>query len=190
MRSPLLLLSFLGLSACGILRPVKDAAIYHLLDPLVPARALTSTTPAIAIQRPALPAYLDRQQWVTRNGGQLMMSSVDLWGEPLDSGISRVTASNLSRLTGSMNIQPVENFTTLDYNRLLEIRITAFETDHAQRLIFEGTWKLQPVAGAVAQTHSFQFVLAISNTFPSTTARKHAMNTALELLARQISHHL
>ncbi|MBC8126367.1 MAG: membrane integrity-associated transporter subunit PqiC [Gloeobacteraceae cyanobacterium ES-bin-144] len=186
MKFSLLLLISLGIISCGVLRPVKDAAAYHLLDPLVPARTLSSATPAIAIQRPALPGYLDRQQWVTRSGGQLMMSSVELWGEPLDMGISRVTASNLSHLTGSMNIQPVENFTTLDYTSLLEIRITRFEPDEAKQLILEGTWKLQPVNSTAARSHYFSLKIPLTN--PSASARMAGMNTALEMLARQISH--
>ena len=116
----LLLLTF---TSCSVLQPVKDTAIQHVLEALVPDRNLTATRPAMAIGRPALPGYLDCSQLVTRANGTLKVSRHDLWGEPLDTGISRVLASNLSRLTGSMNIQPVESFSTLDYTALLELKI-------------------------------------------------------------------
>jgi uncharacterized protein len=186
MKSYLLLPSLLILTCCGVLTPVKDSAVHHVLDPLVPDRALTTSSPSMAINRPSIPGYLDRQQLVTRSGGQLMISNVDLWGEPLDVAIARVTASNLSRLTGSANIQPVENFITLDYPSLLEWRITRFEPDVSNQMVLEGTWKLQPVKGSKSTNHFFRIVTEISSSQPPIVARVDAMNQCLEKLARQI----
>jgi len=174
------------LSGCGVLQPVKDLAVRHLLDPLVAERPLTSSAPAIAIKRPSLPEYLDRQQLVTRKGDELVLSELDLWAESLDVAVSRVTASNLSRLTGSMNIRPVENFTTLDYTTLLELNLTQFEPDAANTLILQGTWKLQPVDGKETHSHFFRIEVPIASTPHSMAARVTAMNRALERLARQI----
>jgi uncharacterized protein len=187
MKIYLLLPGLLILTCCGVLTPVKDSTVHHVLDPLVPDRALTTTSPSIAINRPSIPGYLDRQQLVTRSGGQLMISNVDLWGEPLDVGISRVIASNLSRLTGSTNIQPVENFVTLDYATLLELRITRFEPGESNNMILEGTWKLQPIKGGETRSHFFSTSTSISSTSPRMTARVNAMNQCLERLARQIT---
>lgn len=178
------------LTGCSALKPVKDLAVQHLLDPLVPDRTLTAAVPAIAINRPSLPVYLDRQQLVTRSGGELMLSKLDLWAEPLDVAITRVTASNLSRLTGSLNIQPVESFTTLDYTTLLELKIARFEPDEANQMILQGTWKLQPVTGQESKTHFFRLLSPIGSTPSLMTARVTAMNHALEELARQIASQL
>jgi uncharacterized lipoprotein YmbA len=174
------------LAGCNVLQPIKDAAVYHLLEPLVPDRALTASTPALAIKRPTLPGYLDRQQLVTRKDGQLMMSNLDVWAEPLDVGISRVMASNLSRLTGSMNIQPGASFTSMDYTQLLELLITQFEPDEQNQLIFKGTWKLQPTNGKDSPTQFFKIIV------PQVSAatmkdRVTAMNAALEQLAREVA---
>lgn len=186
MKIQFLLPALLALTGCAGLSPVKDSAVHHVLDARVPYRTLSASSPAIAINRPAIPSYLDRQQLVTRSGGRLMISGIDLWGEPLDAAISRVTASNLSRLTGSMNIQPVENFTTLDYASLLEIRITRFDPDDANRMILEGTWKLQPVKGGETRSHFFQIAVPVSPAPTAIANRVDAMNQALEILARQI----
>lgn len=175
------------MTSCGVLTPVKDSAVYHLLDPLVPDRSLTAESPSIAINRPTIPGYLDRQQLVTRSGGQLMISNVDLWGEPLDVGISRVTASNLSRLTGSTNIQPVENFVTLEYAIMLELRITRFEPDDSNTMILEGTWKLQPVKGGETSSHFYRITVPISPGSLPIATRVKAMDQCLEQLARRIS---
>jgi uncharacterized lipoprotein YmbA len=181
---PLLLIS------CGALKPVKDTSVHHLLEAVIPERPVTGASPAIAISRPSLPSYLDRQQLVSRSGdGQLQMNSYHLWAEPLDAAISRVTATNLGRLTNSLNIQPVENFVTLDYQTLLEIRVSRFEPDSSNNLVLECTWKLQPVVGGVANTRPFRTTVAITpaDTPKDLSGRIAAMNESLVRLAREIS---
>lgn len=190
MKHAALLLTSL-LAACGVLQPVEDVSVNYLLDPLVAERAITGSSPAIAIARPKLPGYLERQQLVSRSsGGQMQMNSYQLWAEPLDKGISRVTAINLGRLTNSVNIQPVESFVTTDYDSLLEIRISRFEPDADGTMVLECTWKLQPIDGRVVNPRSFRTVIEIIG--PETasapqTARIAAMNEALARLAREIA---
>lgn len=188
-----LLLSILTVS-CSVLSPVEDTSVHHLLDPTIPERRVTGSSPAIAIAPPALPSYLDRQQLVTRTAsGELQMNSYHLWGEPLDAGIARVTALNLSRLKNSLNIQPSKNFVSLDYQSLLEIRVARFEPDLSGNLILECTWKLQPVSGAVASTRSFATTVPLPEPLQTTgpqTVRIQSMNEALARLAREIARSL
>lgn len=191
MTKILIPLVLLPLASCGVLQPVKDTTVSHLLDPAVPERAVTGSRPAVAVARPSLPSYLDRQQLVSRGAdGQLQMNSFHLWAEPLNSGISRVTAANLGRLKNSLNIQPVETFVSMEYDSLLEIRIARFEPDTAGRLVLECTWKLQPVSGVVTNPRSFRTVVDIEGDFSATGpqgARIAAMNEALARLAREVA---
>jgi hypothetical protein len=182
--------ALLTLTDCNTFKPVKDESNHHLLEPLIPERVLTKASPAIAINRPSIPSYMDRLQLITRKDGQLMMSSSHLWAESLDAGISRVMASNLSRLTGSMNIQPVESFTTLDYTELLELRITEFEPDTKNQMILQGTWKIQPVTGKESSSHFFRLIIPAPIGKPSMTDLVSSMNQELESLARQIASQL
>jgi len=183
-----LLLPFL-LVSCTVLQPVEDKSVNYLLDSAVPERSITGASPAVAIASPALPGYLDRQQLVSRSaGGELLMNPNHLWGEPLDSGIARVTAANLGRLENSLNIQPVKSFVTLDYQSLLELRITRFEPDASGNVVLECTWKLQPVSGPVATTRAFTTRVPLAaDPLGSQTGRVQAMNEALARLARQIA---
>jgi uncharacterized lipoprotein YmbA len=182
--------ALLTLTDCNTFKPVKDESNHHLLEPLIPEHVLTKASPAIAINRPSIPSYMDRLQLITRKDGQLMMSSSHLWAESLDAGISRVMASNLSRLTGSMNIQPVESFTTLDYTELLELRITEFEPDTKNQMILQGTWKIQPVTGKESSSHFFRLIIPAPIGKPSMTDLVSSMNQELESLARQIASQL
>lgn len=181
-----LLLVMLSLTACNGLQPVKDFAVYHLLEPLIPERPLTATTPAIAVKRPSLPGYLDRQQLVTRTNGDLILSKSDVWAEPLDAGIARVLAANLSRSTGSMNIQPTDGFSSLDYSEVLELRLTQFEADASNSMVLQGIWKRQSVSGATAPSHYFRISVPITAETTMLKNQVKAMNEALEKLARNI----
>jgi uncharacterized lipoprotein YmbA len=175
------------LIGCSTFDPVRDSAVHHLLEPLVPDRTLNAETPAIGVKHPSIPSYLDRQQLVTRHEGNLVMSKIDLWGEPLDAGIARVVASNLSRLTGSMNVQSVQSSSTLDYTELLEMRLEQFEADASGKMVLQGTWKLQPVTGKETSSHFFRIVVPIPSGTPEMKDRVAAMNQALEQLSRDIA---
>lgn len=190
MKLVFLLVGLSPLTGCSAFTPVKDTAANHMLDPLVARRVLTNPSPAIAVNRPYLPGYLDRQQLVTREEGILRISNLNLWAEPLDSAIARVIANNLSRLTGSTNIQPLESFVSLDYTMLLELRIDRFEPDDSGRMNFEGTWKLQPVSGGETTTHFYRINVGISQSSTSADVRVDAMNQCLSDLAHQINNHL
>ena len=99
-------------------------------------------------------------------------------------------SSNLGRLTNSLNIQPVETFVTLDYDRLVEIRVSRFEPDAAGNLVLECTWKLQPVSGRVASPRNFRTSIAVPVTrdpLGPQTELVTAMNEALALLAREVA---
>ncbi|MCW0217586.1 MAG: PqiC family protein [Prosthecobacter sp.] len=186
-----LLISLLILPACSVLKPVKDPASRHLLDPAIPFRAGASSRPSLAIASPSLPAYLDRQQLVTRDGtGAVQVLDNHLWSEPLTKGISRVMAADLSRLTGSTGILPVDDFLTLDYSALVELRISQFDPDASGNLVLECTWKVQPVRGGDTPYQSFRTLVPITPTVAPMTGRMTAMNEALAQLARDITRRL
>ena len=74
----------LALGSCSVLKPVEDRSVNQLLDPVVPERRISGSSPAVAIARPSLPGYLDRQQLVSRGGGgELLMNPYHVWAEPL-----------------------------------------------------------------------------------------------------------
>jgi uncharacterized protein len=182
------------LISCGVLEPVTDTSDSHVLDPSVPERAITGSRPAVAIARPSLPGYLDRQQLVTRtNDGRMVMNRNQIWAEPLDAGISRVVAANLGRLENSLNILPVESFITMDYDSLLEIRIARFEPDETGAVVLECTWKLQPVNSPAVNPRPFRTTLPADSHYSATGPQRpriEAMNEALARLSREISRSL
>jgi hypothetical protein len=192
MKALALLTLPLLLSACTILKPVEDDPVRHLLEATVSGRTPTAAAPAIAIARPALPPYLERNELITRTGdGRLEIHENDLWSEPLDSAISRVIADNIRRLTGSTNVQPASSFITRDYTALVEIRIERFDPQPDGSLLFECTWKLQPMGGGDAAPKSYRTTVPVTPSLDpaagSQSGRIVAMNEALARLSRTIA---
>lgn len=188
--------ALLACSACSVLAPVEDRSMSHILEAAAPARTVTGNSPVIAIARPSLPGYLDRQQLVTRDrSGTVVMNPNHLWAEPFDTGIARATAENLGRIRNSQNIQPVEAFITLDYSHVLELRISRFEADAASRtVILDCAWRLQPVNGRVAPFRPFRTEVPIAGESFTATGpqldRVAAMNRALAELSAAIARSL
>jgi uncharacterized protein len=183
--------ALLLLAACSITRPVADSATRHVLDPAIPWRAAAAAKPALAVAKPSLPAYLDRQQLIVRGeAGEVRLLDQQLWAEPLDSGIARVLAANLARLSGSGSILPVGSFATLEYDRLLELRIERFDPAPSGDLVLECAWKLQPVTGADTALRTFSTEVPAAVTTPASSGRIAAMNEALARLAREIARSL
>lgn len=181
---PALLLS----ASCSLTQPVRDTASRHLLDATVPGRPGSASQPSLALAKPVLPAYLDRQQLVARAPGDTLTELDDeLWAEPLDAGIARVLAANLSRLTGSGAIRPSGGFVSLDYDALLELRVDRFEPDATGPVILEASWRIQPVTGDDTAFHSFRAEIPIAAVPSTAAAQVAAMNEALARLARTMA---
>lgn len=177
--------------SCKALRPVRDPASRHLLDPAVPYRTGRTAKPALGVAKPYLPAYLDRQQLVTRDGsGAVKVMDTQLWSEPLDTGITRVLAANLSRITGSTAIQAASSFVSLEYDSVVELRVDQFDPDPSGQMVLECSWKVQPVTGGERNFRSYRTEVPVEVTVPPVAGRIAAMNEALARLAREIARSL
>lgn len=104
----------------------------------------------------------------------------------MDDGISRVIAANLSRLTGSINILPVQQFTTLDYTHLLELGILQFKNNTVGKMVLGGAWELQHVSGEKNAENAFHILVPLPENSSDSKSRVKAMNEALLCLAHEI----
>jgi hypothetical protein len=117
---PLLLL--LPLAACA---GRSDPNLYVMAPAAARSEAVQDRGPVVAVVRVRMPDYLDRREIVSRQGANaLHVADNDQWGEPLDEGVPRVLAENLSHdLAGGRVVAardahglsvPYEYFVTLD----------------------------------------------------------------------------
>jgi uncharacterized lipoprotein YmbA len=91
MKRPLSLIALLVLAACG----TSPEPAYYELTP-AGGVALPDVAETVEIQRPLLPAYLDRPEMVAdMGGGRIKIDEMRRWGEPLDEMLERVLAENV-----------------------------------------------------------------------------------------------
>jgi len=180
-----------GCNLTRMLKPVVDTTTQHVLEATITAGTPTKSTPALAIARPSLPRYLDRRQIVDRDqNGDIRINNYDLWSESLDAGIARVIGRNLRAITGSTNIQSIDDFITLEYTGIVEIKFAQFDTGSPNELILECTWAIYDLQGEILQSNAFRTAIPISDASDEKQRlRSHvnAMNEGLARLARDIS---
>jgi len=89
------------LTACGS-SPRND---YYRLTAKIDA-VPQGESPSLGIGPIEIPAYLDREKLVyAQDGNQVRLATVESWAEPLDAGVERVMALNLSGLLDTQNVR-------------------------------------------------------------------------------------
>jgi uncharacterized protein len=136
----------LGSSAmlgCGpVLAPQPDQSKFFTLSPVDVAAA--PPLPIILGLGPInMPAYLDRNSVVIRNGpNEMDISAVDRWAEPLSANFSRTLTEDLSRMLAPRQIVQFPWYSPIpDYQ--VEIYVYRFEADSTGTAVLSGKWTIR-----------------------------------------------
>ena len=113
------------LSGCGKSAPSR----FYILDPVMLdagqlPRAGGERCTTIGVGPVRIPAYLDRQQMVTRLGpNRLDLADFDKWAEPLEENLSRVCAQNLENelCTKKVAVFPWPSSRDVDFQVVMDI---------------------------------------------------------------------
>lgn len=143
----------------------------------------------LAMEPVELPDYLSRLQIVHRLGDhRLAFGETDLWGEDLDSGLTRVMVENFSRLMNSNNVWrlPMKNPVQPDFR--LRVQFIRFEVDSDGRALLSARWTLQgqgaykdQAFGTISEIHGGP--VGTQNT----DAQVAALSAVLETFCREIA---
>ncbi|MEW6441786.1 MAG: PqiC family protein [bacterium] len=127
-----------------MLRPKPDATCYYLLAPLSGSGGSEAgrldPTPctglSIGLAPVRLPAYLDRDQMVTRpSPNRIEVAASDRWAEPLAESFGRVLAENLAALLrASRMVRHPVRASGLDYEVQVDVERFECKADHAAGL--------------------------------------------------------
>ena len=145
-------LSCLWVTACS-LGPKADPSRFFILTPAPqtqhssPRCSPASTAIAVGVGPIHLPAYLDRQELVSRvTANRLGVAENDRWAEPLGDNFGRILAQNLSVLLGTDNVSLYPWPGDLRPTYQVEIDVLRFEPDSARSAAFTARWILRDVA--------------------------------------------
>lgn len=137
------------LTACGS-TPRSD---YYMLS--ANARgSMGSEGPSIGVGPVSVPEYLKRREMVlNRSANRLHLADFDRWAEPLDAGVLRVTALNLSLLLKTQQVQtfPWRRSNLPDFG--ISIAVVQFSMQGRQALLVAEWTVTEPATGTAVMQH-------------------------------------
>lgn len=143
-RTPALLFfitaAALLLGGCGS----TPATRYYLIAPTAAAPAPAAATPVSVVVRDVrLPAYLDRQQIVTRGSEhRLQVADHDKWASDLRQDLMRVLAENLGRLLASDRVIAAPHRLRQPPDYRVDVEVLRFERGPEGRVELAARWSL------------------------------------------------
>jgi uncharacterized protein len=163
---------------------------YYVLSPLAEAANQTARIeqagPRLFVDSVILPAYLVRPEIVTRlNSQEVQPMEFRRWAEPLEAGLTRVLAVNLSALlpTWRVETEPTASHRPSDY--LVTVRVTRLDAD-AKAVNMVAEWSVRDRS---KQETSFASRIALTEAVtgaePDQTVA--ALNRVVYSLSKQIA---
>ena len=141
----LLCIALSGCSSSG-----SSAIRYYLIEPMPESTRVEHENAelAIAITNLSLPQYLEKFQIASRReGNQLVFASSHQWAESLRKNLSRVLATNLSRLLGTADVgSPVSRSASRPDVRI-SVGIANFERGPDGYITVAARWQLSSDSG-------------------------------------------
>jgi len=140
--------ALLLLTACVNLEPTPDPTRNFKLSSLAIGVQPPMPSLALVIQPVSVPDYLKRSQIVLRKEqGELTFSEFDRWAEPVENGIARVLAENLTSLLNSRFIRTSDQPGGREGELKLHLTVVEFSTDDHGNALFIAESKLTTADG-------------------------------------------
>jgi uncharacterized lipoprotein YmbA len=111
---------------------------------------------AVYVRRVDVPAYLAKPSLVTMRGGiEVQYATAARWAEPLDQGVARAIAEDLSRTSRIKAYAFSPGATPIDHSYDIWIRLERFEGNDKGQVVLRARWSVSnvnsstPIAGRV-----------------------------------------
>lgn len=179
------LLVMIGANGCMSLTPKSDPTRHFTLSPVAEPDTTTAAIPGlnVLIRDVDIPEYLNRSNLVLRRStDEVQVLEFDRWAEPLEAGIARALAGNLSRLLGTSAVH-----TSPRHSAAVQVRVAltvdAFEPV-GDRVLLAAHWELLDGEDRKLAGEAWSGAAAI------TERRVVAMNRALADLSGALARHI
>jgi uncharacterized protein len=136
------LLGLLFLSSCATREPLPN---FFVLTGAGSRAARTHTTgeTVVLVRRVEVPSYLARTSLVTMMGGiEVKYSATQRWAEPLDQGLSRAVAEDLSRNSRIRAYGFAPEAPSVDHRYDVWIRLERFEGNDNGEVVLRARWSI------------------------------------------------
>lgn len=187
MRQYVIVFALCTITIAGCLSPRRDDSRFFVLSPVgADPASVGSRQTLIGLGPIKMPAYLDRQEVVTRVApNRLELSGQDRWAEPLDSNFTRVLAQDLSSDLGTQRITffPWYNTTIVDYQ--VKVNVYRFESDKDGKVELTAHWQVLSGTGKLLIVRDSTYTEMAKPGDASDSAA--AMSRALGRLSQEIA---
>ena len=187
MRQGVIFLVLCAMTLAGCLSPRRDDSKFFVLSPVgADPASIGSRQILVGLGPIKMPAYLDRQEVVTRVApNRLELSGENRWAEPLDSDFTRVLAQNLASDLGTQRITfyPWYNTTLVDYQ--VKINVYRFESDKDGKVDLTAHWQVLSGTGKLLIVRDSSYTETAKPGDAADSAA--AMSRALGRLSRDIA---
>lgn len=130
-RRPFRTIAALGtltaVSGCSALKPKEDPTRSFYLKESRPNKLVSSSKLRVLVGEIVVPEYIDKTEIVTAGAdNELKVAEYFVWAEPLGNGVSRVLATNLSRLLDSPTVVPYPDVDSINYDFRVPVVLRRF----------------------------------------------------------------
>lgn len=113
-------------------------------------RTQSSAGTVVLVRRVEVPTYLARTNLVTMRGGiQVQYAATERWAEPLDQGLSRAVAENLSRSSRIKAYGFSPGSPPIGHNYDVWIRLERFEGNDNGEVVLRARWSVSSAESSV-----------------------------------------
>jgi uncharacterized lipoprotein YmbA len=146
------LLGLLSLNGCATREPLPNFFVLTGTGPRS-VRTHTSGETVVLVRRVEVPSYLGRSSLVTMIGGiEVKYAPTQRWAEPLDQGLSRAVAEDLSRNSKIRAYGFSPGAPPVDHRYDVWIRVERFEGNDNGEVVLRARWSVSSAGNATPIT--------------------------------------
>jgi hypothetical protein len=176
----------LALAGCSFLQPAIDPSRFFVLN-AVAQPAGSGSQLALGVGPLNLPSYLAVSELQVRaSATELVRSPVDRWAEPLQDGILRVLAQDLSAVLGTRDVVLFPWYAEHQPEVQVAVSIRRFEIDPEGSALVEARYEVTRLAGGGTGALR-DFAVRKAPSGPGTAASVAALSEALAELAADVA---
>ena len=177
-----------ALAGCSFLQPAVDPSRFFVLNAAAPP-AESGSQLAVGVGPLNLPSYLAVTEIQVRaSATELVRSPVDRWAEPLQDGILRVLAQDLSAVIGTRDVVLFPWYAEQQPDVQVAVSIRRFEIDPEGGALLEARYEVKRLGGGGGGTLR-DFAIRKAPSGSGTAASVAALSGALADLAADIAQH-
>jgi len=142
-RSLVIALAAIATAGCGTSAPAR----FYRLDSAATPNGSTSVQTAVIVGPVSVPAAVDRPEFVVQVApNTVQVDEFNRWDAPLEDGIARAVAGDLSVLLNSPNVTSAP---LADFNPAYSVTINVqrFESIKGQTALVDAVWAVRSTAG-------------------------------------------